>query len=100
MRVGSRSQSEVTEVLLPIARLPQRAQHQEREDSLFRLAGNLAGELLIHARGDVHIFGNLHRLRSVPRTAAMMPVLLVGAAVGVKMHPPHRQHAYTQRISE
>ena len=59
MGVGDRGQREVTHVLFGISRLLERSQHEEGKNSLFRFARNLFRQLLIHARRDVHFFGNL-----------------------------------------
>ena len=45
-------------ILFGIAGLFQRAQHEETENSLFWLAGDLLREFLIHARGDVDFLGH------------------------------------------
>ena len=78
MRIGSRGQRKVTQVLLGIARLFQRAQHQKGENALFRFAGDLLRQLLIHARRDVHFFRNL----DLPRLPA--------SAVSTVLRPARR----------
>src|SRR6185312_3830787 len=59
MRVSIRGQGEVAFIELRIARLLERTQHQERQHALFRLAGDLLHQLLVHARGYVDFFRQL-----------------------------------------
>ena len=93
MGIGRRGQRKVSQVLFGIARLLQRAQHQEGKNALFRLAGDLLRQLLIHARRDVHFFRNLDLAGALARA-------VVGAAVGLELHPLNGQRPYAQRITE
>src|SRR5579864_8734135 len=93
MGVGRGSQGEVAFVLLRVARLLQRAQHQVRKDALLRLAGNLLGQLLVHAGGDVHLFGQLDFPRALASAVA-------GAAVSLELEALHRQSAYSQGVAK
>ena len=63
MRVRRGRQREVALVLLRVARLFQRTQHQVRQDALLRLARNFLRQLLIHARRDVDFFRQFDGLR-------------------------------------
>src|SRR5579883_2212162 len=48
MRVAGCCQSEMPLVLLAVSRLPERAQHQVRQDALFGFARDFRSQLLIH----------------------------------------------------
>ncbi len=93
MRISRRRQSEVALVFLGVTRLLQRAQHEVRQNALFRGAGDFLHQLLIHARRDVDFFGQLDHGRAASGAA-------VGTLVGAGLHPLHRQSAHAQRIAE
>ena len=93
VRVRWRGQREVAFVLLRVARLLQRAQHQVRQDALLRLARDLLRQLLIHARRDVDVFRDLQRLGALSGAGAFAPL-------GLELHPLDRQRADAQRIAE
>src|SRR5581483_5705657 len=92
VRVGRRCQREMPFVLFRVARLLERAQHQVRKNALFRLARNLLCELLVHARRDVYLFGNLMLARIASAAMAL-------ATLSARLKPPHGQR-YTERVSE
>src|ERR1035441_6438988 len=73
MRINRSGQREVALVDLGVARLLQGAQHQVRQDALFRFARNLLRQLLIHARGNVHFLGDLDDVRIAPAAMAVGP---------------------------
>src|SRR6185437_6408341 len=93
MGIGGGSQREVAFVFLRVARLLQRTQHQVGKDAFLRLAGNLLGQFLVHARRDVHFFGQFE----FPRTLAGA---VTGAAVGLELETLHRQSAYSQGVAK
>src|SRR5690349_12941096 len=59
VRVRRSGQRKVSFILLRVARLLQRAQHQVRQNALLRLPRDLLRQLLVHARGDVDVLRNL-----------------------------------------
>ena len=93
VRVRRRGQREVAQVLFGIARLLQAAQHQEAEDSLFRLARDFLGELLVHARRDVYLFRDLD-------LADALAGAVSGAAVGLHLHAMNGERAHAEGVSE
>ena len=93
MRISRGGESEVAFVLFRVTRLLERAQHQERQDSLLRLARNLLRQLLVHARGDVHLFGNLN----LPR---ILTAAVARSLVGLELHSLDGQRTHAQRVSK
>src|ERR1039457_3458088 len=93
MRVNRCGQREVPLVDLGVARLLEGTQHQVGQDALFRLARNLLGQLLVHARRDVDLFGDLDDVR-IASAAVMI------APVSTDLHTLHRQRAYPERVTE
>ena len=59
MRVGRRGEREVTLIHFRIACLLERAQHQIGKNAFLRFPGDFLCQLLVHARGDVDVLGNL-----------------------------------------
>ena len=70
VRVGGRGQRKVAFVDLRVARLLERAQHQVAQNPLLRLALDLGGQLLIHARRHRNVFGHLVRADDCGRCVA------------------------------
>src|SRR5579872_1996242 len=93
VRVCGRGQREVAQVLFGIARLLQASQHQEAEDSLFRLARDFLRKLLVHARRDVYLF------RDLDFTDALAGAVS-GAAVGLHLHAMNGERTHAERVSE
>ena len=93
VRVNRCGQREVAFVDLGVARLLQRAQHQVRQDALFRFARNLLRQLLVHARRNVHFLGDLDDVRIASAAMAIAPL-------GPHLHALHRQRANAERIAE
>src|SRR5690348_9801370 len=92
VRVRGRCQRKVAFVFFRVARLFQRAQHQVGKNALLRLTRDLLRKLLVHARRDVYLFGNL----VLPRIPSA-PVAF--ATLAARLKSPHRQR-HTERISE
>ncbi len=93
MRVTWCRQREVAEIFFRVARLLERAQHQVTQDALFRLARDFGGQLLVHARSDVHFLGNFDG-------AGLFAGAARGAAVALELHALNRQRTHAERISE
>src|ERR1019366_750133 len=93
MRVNRCGQREVALVDLGVARLLEGTQHQVGQNALFRFARNLLRELLVHARRDVDLFGDLDDVRIASAAMAIAPV-------GLHCHALHRQRAYPERVAE
>src|ERR1019366_2591689 len=93
VRVNRRGQREVALIDLGVARLLEGTQHQVGQDALFRLARNLLGQLLIHARRDVDLFGDLDDVRVASAAMAIAPL-------GPHLQALHRQRTYPERVAE
>ena len=93
MGVAGRGQREVAQVFFRVAGLLQAAQHEEAEDSFFRLARNFFCELLIHARRDVDLFGDLD-------FADALAGAVGGAAVRLHLHAVNGERAHAEGVSE
>ena len=89
MGVGGGGEGEVSAILFGIARLLQRAEHQEAENSFFGLAGNLLCEFLVHPRRDVHFFRYFDFADALAGASRI-------AAIGFELHPLDGQRADSQ----
>ena len=99
VRVAGRGQSEVAFVLLRIAGLLERAQHQVGEDALLGCSADAADEALVHLRRDGDALGDLMLLRRA-RVAAARAALAAVAAVGLHRELAHGQVAEAERVAE
>src|SRR3954449_11016048 len=78
------------DVLFRVACLLQRTQHEVREDALHRRPFNLLRQLLVHARRDMHVFGDLDWTRLLARTTTI-------AALSAGLEPFYFQCAHAER---
>ena len=93
VRVAGRGQGKMAFVRLGVAGLTQRAKHEIAQNSLLGLALDARGQLLIHARSDGDIFGDL---MGASGSSGAMRV----AAVSPGLDAPDRQRAEAQRVTE
>ena len=89
MRVGAGGEREVSFVDLGVPRPLERPQHEVRKNALLWLAGDFLRELLVHARGDVDVFGNLDRLCAASAAVAL-------SLVAAQLHALDGQRAYSK----
>ncbi len=91
--VGGGGQSEVSFVGFRVARLAERAQHEVGENALLRLAFQFLGQLLVHARDDVHVSRDFHFAGLAAGAAA-------GAALAARAKAIDGQRPHAERIAE
>ena len=82
--VAGRGEGEVAFVLLAVAGLLERAQHEVGEDALFGLAGDFGGEVLVHARGDGDGFGDFVLARIRAAASAFAALIFAAVAFGLE----------------
>ena len=93
MCIRGRGEGEVAFVDFRVASLLQRPQHQVRQDAFFRLAGNLFGQLLIHARRDLDFLRDLNGLGALAAAIALAPF-------GLELHAFYWQWTDSERVAE
>ena len=93
VRITGRGQSKMALVDLRVARLLERAQHQVAENPLLGLAFDVRGQLLIHARRDRNVFGDLMH-------PGIAPGALRVAAVAAGLDALDGQRAESERIAK
>src|SRR5690349_7567619 len=93
MRVGGRGEGEVTLIYFRIACLLERPQHQIGNNAFFRFPGDFLRQLLIHARSDVDVLGNLVQPRIASTAVAF-------ASFTSRLKSSHWKGSHSQRVSK